>query len=173
MLTLSLTNRKHIILGSKRSHGSQQKQITYRADDRHNVYDFPGGFARALPSSMSSCTSTLRSLNHPGISTLQPYAPKSLLCACRMVRDTSPSVSPPRSRYLWDRLNCTVPSEDERMVLEHLNLGTFARPQQTSSTPWVCASYRQGKVTLCPMMAVTVDTPAHAEEDRHDLRDLK
>lgn len=94
-----------------------------------------GSFSGVLPCSMTSWMLTLWSLNHPGISTLQPYSPPSVHPAFRMVRDTSPSPTLPSSWYLGDCVNSEAPSTEERMVLEHLNMGTLARPQQNDSGP--------------------------------------
>lgn len=73
-----------------------------------------------------------------------------------MVRDTSPSPTLPSSWYLGDCVNSEAPSTEERMVLEHLDMGTLARPQQNDSGPWAWASYLQGSVTLSPYQPVIV-----------------
>lgn len=117
---------------------------------------------------MTSWRLTLWSLNHPGISTLQPYSPPSLHRAFRTVRDTSPSATLPSSWYLGDCLNSTAPST-ERMVLEHLDLGTFARPQQKDREPWAWASYLQGSVTLSPYQPVTVKGSEDTGKDTADV----
>lgn len=65
-------------------------------------------------------------------------------------------VTRPNSWYLEDLLLDTASPVEERMVLEHLDVGTLSLPQQKLRTPWVLVSYLHVNVTLCPTRPVTL-----------------
>lgn len=65
-------------------------------------------------------------------------------------------------------MNGMAPSTEDRMVLEHLDLGTFARPQQNDREPWAWASFLQGGVTLSPYQLVIVKWSEDTVKDTAD-----
>lgn len=144
--------KKHILMTDAKCVIIWNSRMIFWSND---LFYLKIAFKEALPSFIVRCMLILMSLNHPGTSTLQPYTPASILWAFTMVRETSPSNTRPSSWYLGDCLKSTAFPREDSMGLEHLVSGTLLCPQQTLRMPSVWASYKQGKVMLCPVKPVT------------------